>query len=73
MKVWRGFDPSGCQLLETTKLAVEFSDVGSEWILEAVKNWLVTSTVRSYLYPVHRTPTDDPIYGEGIGKVRVDK
>ena len=23
----------------------------------------VTSTVRSYPYPVHRTPTDDPIYG----------
>ena len=33
----------------------------------------VTSTVRGYLYPVHRTPTDDPIYGEGMGKVRVDK
>ena len=27
----------------------------------------VTSTVRSYLYPVHRTPTDDPIYGGGNG------
>ena len=26
-----------------------------------------TSTVRSYLYPVHRTPTDDPIYGGGNG------
>ena len=33
----------------------------------------INSTVRSYLYPVNRTPTDDPIYGEGMGKVRVDK
>ena len=31
------------------------------------------STVRSYLYPVNRTPTDDPIYGGVMGKVRVDK
>ena len=23
-------------------------------------------TVRSYPYPVNRTPTDDPIYGEGM-------
>ena len=28
----------------------------------------VTSTVRGYLYPVHRTPTDDPIYGGGNGQ-----
>ena len=27
----------------------------------------VTSTVRSYPYPVHRTSTDDPIYGGGNG------
>ena len=33
----------------------------------------INSTVRCYLYPVNRTPTDDPIYGEGIGKVRLDK
>ena len=33
----------------------------------------INSTVRSYLYPVSRTPTDDPIYGEGMGKVRVYK
>ena len=33
----------------------------------------INSTVRSYLYPVHRTPTDDSIYGEGMGKVRVNK
>ena len=31
------------------------------------------STVRSYPYPVSRTPTYDSIYGEGMGKVRVDK
>ena len=28
----------------------------------------VTSTVRGCLYPVHRTPTDDPIYGGGNGQ-----
>ena len=26
----------------------------------------INSTVRSYLYPVNRTPTDDLIYGEGM-------
>ena len=31
------------------------------------------STIRSCLYPVNRTLTDDPIYGEGMGKVTVDK
>ena len=32
------------------------------------RTWKVTSTVRGYLYPVHRTPTDDPIYGGGNGQ-----
>ena len=27
----------------------------------------INSIVRSYLYPVNRTPTDDPIYREGMG------
>ena len=25
------------------------------------------STIRSYLYPIYRTPTDDPIYGRKNG------
>ena len=28
----------------------------------------VISTARNYLYPVHRTPTDDPIFGGGNGQ-----
>ena len=33
----------------------------------------INSTVRSYLYLVNRTPIDDPVYGEELGKMRVDK
>ena len=50
----------------TSQSAVEFL-IPIRWIREAVESKLVIGTVRSYLYPVHRTPTDDPIYGEGMG------
>ena len=53
-------------LLRTSQLAVEFL-ILIRWILEAAENWWAIGTVRSYLYPVHRTPTDDPIYREGMG------
>ena len=54
------------QVKRTVELSIR---TGSQCRSESAS---MNSTVRGYLYPINRTPTDDPIYGEGVDKVRVD-
>ena len=68
----RGFNPAQRPLLIPLNRLLNFWYWSDEFEKQA-RTKKVTNTVRGYLYPVHRTPTDDPIYGEGMGKVRVDK
>ena len=66
-KLAAGSIPHPGPLLRTSQSAVEFL-IPIKWILEAVENWMDIGTVRSYPYPVHRTPTYDPIYEGGNGQ-----
>ena len=52
-------------IFKQAQRAVEWSKmVGSRNRSESAG---INSIVRSYLYPVNRTPTDDPMYIEGMG------
>ena len=71
-KFWRGLNPSSVKW---------FSDSPNDrWIVISEQIQIsgsesadINNTVRNYPYLVNRTPTDDHICGEGMGKVRVDK
>ena len=71
-KMVAGSIPHQGPLLEHLNKLLNFWYWSDEFVKQP-RTRKATSTVRGYLYPVHRTPTDDPIYGEGMGKVRVDK
>ena len=68
----RGFNSAQRPLLIPLNRLLNFWS-GSDEFEKQARTRKATSTVRGYLYPVHRTPTDDPIYGGGNGQVRVDK
>ena len=65
-KVGRGFNSVQRLLLIPLNRLLNFWS-GSDEFEKQARTRKVTSTVRGYLYPVHRTPTDDPIYGGGNG------
>ena len=62
----RGFNSAQGPLLIPLNRLLNFWFWSDEFEKQA-RTRKVTSTVRDYLYPVHRTPTDDPIYGGGNG------
>ena len=63
----RGFNSAQRPLLIPLNRLLNFWS-GSDEFEKQARTRKVTSTVRGYLYPVHRTPTDDPIYGRGNGQ-----
>ena len=63
----RGFNSAQRPLLIPLNRLLNFWCWSDEFLKQA-RTRKVISTVRGYLYPVHRTPTDDPIYGGGNGQ-----
>ena len=58
-------------IFKQAQRSVELSDKTSS--RSGSKSAVANSTVRDYLYPVNRTPIDDPISGRECASMRVDK